>query len=38
MGSLEVGEGKRKTIDPTSMLASDPMIGMNLSSSQTELL
>jgi hypothetical protein len=33
MGSLEISEGKKK--DPTSMLATNPIIGMNLSSSQT---
>jgi hypothetical protein len=38
MGSLEVSEGKKRRIDPTSMLAADPIIGMNLSSSQTELV
>jgi hypothetical protein len=38
MGSLEVSDGKKKRIDPTSMLAADPIIGMNLSSSQTELV
>jgi hypothetical protein len=37
MGSLEVSEGKKR-IDPTSMLATDPIIEMNLSSSQTELV
>jgi hypothetical protein len=35
MGSLEVNEGKRKIMDRTSMAAENPMIGMNLSSSQT---
>jgi len=35
MGSLEVSEGEKKRIDPTSMLVVDPIIGMNLSSSQT---
>jgi len=37
MGSLEVNEGGKK-IDPTSMPVVDPIIGMNLSSSQTELV
>jgi hypothetical protein len=36
MGSFEVSEGKK--IDPTSMLALDSIIEMNLSSSQTELV
>jgi hypothetical protein len=34
MGILGVSEGKKN--DPTSMLATDPIIGMNLSSSQME--
>jgi hypothetical protein len=38
MGSLEVSEGKKIKNDPNSMLAVDPIIGMNLSSSQTELV
>jgi hypothetical protein len=39
MGNLEVSEGKkRRKSDPTSMPAGYPIIGMNLSSSQTELL
>jgi len=37
MGSLEVSEGGKKS-DPTSMPAGDPIFGMNLSSSQTELV
>jgi hypothetical protein len=37
MGSLEVSEGKKKS-DPTSMYARDPIIGMNLSLSQMELV
>jgi hypothetical protein len=37
MGSFEVSEGKKK-IDPTSMLVVDPINGMNMSSSQTELV
>jgi hypothetical protein len=36
MGSLELSEGKKK--DPTSMFVGDPIIGMNLSSSQAELV
>ncbi len=36
MGNLEVSEGKKN--DPTSMPAIDLKIGMNLSSSQTELV
>jgi len=36
MGSLEVNEGGKN--DPISMLTRDPIIGMNLSSSQTELV
>jgi hypothetical protein len=39
MGSLEVSEGKKgKRSDRTSMPAGEPIIGMNLSSSQTELV
>jgi hypothetical protein len=38
MGSLEVSEGKINKIDPTSMPAAEPIIGMNSSSSQTELV
>jgi len=39
MGSLGISEGKKKRkSDPTSMPAGDPLIGMNLSSSQTELV
>jgi hypothetical protein len=34
MGSLEIGAGKTKN-DPTSMTTKDLIIGMNLSSSQT---
>jgi hypothetical protein len=37
MGSLEASGGENK-IDPTSMPGADPIIGMNLSSSQTELV
>jgi len=37
MGGLEVNEGKKKK-NPTSILAANPIIGMNLSSSQTELM
>ncbi len=37
MGSLEVSEGGEKN-DSTSMPAADPIIGMNLSSSQRELV
>jgi hypothetical protein len=36
MGSLEVSEGKKN--DPTLMPAVNPIIGMNLNSSQTELV
>jgi len=36
MGSFEASEGKK--IDPTSMPALDSIIGMNLSSSQIELV
>jgi hypothetical protein len=36
MGSLEVSEGKKN--DPTSMPTTNPIIGMNLSSSQIELV
>jgi hypothetical protein len=36
MGSLEVSEGKKK--EPASMLVADPIIGMNLNSSQTKLV
>jgi hypothetical protein len=39
MGSLEVRrEKKKRKSDPTSMPAGDPIIGMNLRSSQTELV
>jgi hypothetical protein len=38
MGNLEISEGKKKRIDPTSMPAIDPIIRMNSSSSQTELV
>ncbi len=38
MGSLEISNGEKKRIDPTSMLVVDPIIGMNLSSSQKELV
>jgi hypothetical protein len=39
MSSLETSEGKKKRkSDPTSMHAGDPIIGMNLSSSQMELV
>jgi len=38
MGSLEVREGKKIKNDPTSMPVADPIFGMNLSSSQTELV
>jgi hypothetical protein len=38
MGSLEVSEGKKTKNDPTSMHATYPIIGMNLSSSQMELV
>jgi hypothetical protein len=37
MGSLEVSEKKKKS-DPTLMLIGDPIIGMNLSSSQAVLV
>jgi hypothetical protein len=37
MSSLEVSEGKKEN-DPTSMPAANPIIGMNLSSSQMELM
>ncbi len=37
MGSLEISEGK-KNCDPISMHVGDPIIGMNLNSSQTELV
>jgi hypothetical protein len=36
MGNLEVSEGINKKIDPNSMPTIDIIIGMNLSSSQTE--
>jgi hypothetical protein len=36
MGNLEVDEGGKN--DPISMPTKDPIIGMNLSSSQTELV
>jgi hypothetical protein len=36
MGRLEVSEGKKN--DPTSMLVANPIIGMNLNSSQIELV
>jgi hypothetical protein len=38
MDSLEVSEGKKNKMDATSTPAADPIIGMNLSSSQTELV
>jgi hypothetical protein len=38
LGSLEVNKGEKKNIDPTSMHVVDPIIGMNLSSSQIELV
>jgi hypothetical protein len=37
MGRLEISEVKKK-VDPTSMPGINPIIGMNLSSSQTELV
>jgi len=37
MGNLGVSKAKKR-IDPTSMLIIDPIIGMNLSSSQMELV
>jgi hypothetical protein len=38
MGSLEVSEEKKRKRNPTLMLVGDPIIGINLSSSQMELV
>jgi hypothetical protein len=38
MGSLAISEGKKKRIDPTSIPTTYPITGMNLSSSQTDLV